>query len=209
MELLNREIIQREGLPADAHIIEMVSDAEDCQECRHFPGMECLPLTDIKYVPEHYDASTPLVIHCDRAERCTLAEEELGRFGFKNVYRYDGELRDLEDWMAAHRPAAGFAAPVISALGLESQLKIRGQNTKLLNIVTDASRCQRVLGVTCLEPAAIENELKGTSHEDAVVFRSEEGIDRRVISKALYEMGFKDVRVFEGDYRDISWLHRM
>jgi rhodanese-related sulfurtransferase len=209
MEVLTRERIEQEGLPEGAHVLEMVGDRDECQRHAHFAGMECLPLADIKEVRTHYDPASPIIVHCERPERCTLAAEELSRFGFTNVYHYDGELRDLETWVKAHGAAGEFEAPLISAAALESLLKARGHDVQLLDLHTEETRCERMLGITCLEPYQIEDELKDRDRGDTIVFRCAEGISNRDIAKALYEMGFRDVRLFQGSYSEISWIRRL
>jgi len=273
MEILDRDRIEREGLPQRAHILELVSDRSECQRHPHFPGMGCVPLSDIKRVREDYDPTDPIVIHCDRPERCTLAAEELARLGFSSVIEYRGELRDLEGWVRRSAPwgkreaaattttgvaggvgeeeapsaraaegegelverpkgpevtpvgemegpgvftrgpeaeaEAGFEPPEMGSAELESLLKARGQNVKLLNLVGEESKCERVLGVKCLEPWGLEETLKRVNRDDAVVFHCEEGIDHRTIAKALHEMGFRDVGLYRGDFAQISWLSRI
>lgn len=222
MDIMTRERIRREGLPAKAHVVELVSDRSECELHPHFAGMECVAVSNIQVVSQRIPAQEPILIHCDRPERCNLAEQELSRMGYTNLFRYEGTLDDLKPfmagWVAPERATApGYAAPeavveapFISREALEALLDDRGDAVHLFSIVADRSECPTMMvGVTCLEPGQLEEGLEGLNLDDTIVLRCGTGLDCQVMARRCFTAGFEDVRLFEGNYKDIRWTKRM
>ena len=205
MEILNQEKVRREGLPSGAHLVELVRDPTECALHPHFAGMDCVPVANLEMVRERFRTQEPILIHCEQVESCDLAAVELDRMGYKNVFRYEGRLEDLEPLMGEYR------APVASRDDVEGLLKARAEKVHLINIVPDISQCPTLMvGVTCLEPANFREEgLKDLNRDDTIVLRCETGLDCQTMARTAREAGFSDVRIFEGDYKDIRWLERM
>lgn len=204
MEILNQEKVRREGLPSGAHLVELVRDPSECALHPHFAGMDCVPVANLETVRDRFRTQEPILIHCEQVESCDLAAVELDRMGYKNVFRYEGRLEDLEPLMAEYR------APVASREDIESLLKARPEKVHLINIVPDISQCPAlVAGVACLEPPRLEEGLKDLNRDDTIVLRCETGLDCQAMARTAREAGFSDVRIFEGDYKDIRWLERM
>jgi len=219
MEVLTREKIVRGQIPSGAHVLELVADRAECALHPHFAGMECVPVSRLETLSDRYRTEEPILIHCVRPERCETAAAELDRMGYTNLYRYEGDLEDLRPYFVAGvGPEAGYAAPqptvetpVIVKDELEELLEERGDAAHLFHIVRDESSCPAMMvGVTCMDAARFEAEgLEDISIDDTVVLRCEPGLDCQRMARAAFDQGFDDVRLFEGDYKDVSWLSRM
>jgi rhodanese-related sulfurtransferase len=207
MEVLSPEKIKREGLPGGAHVLELTSERAECAIHEHFAGVECLPIKEIGMVRNRYRPEEPIVIHCDRKERCTLAAAELDRFGYHKLYRYEGDLTDLKEH-GLREPAAA-VAPVIGREELERVLRERTGRVHLLELVADPDRCRRTAGVKCLEPAYFEEVLRDIGRGHKVVLSCEFGIDCQAMAQVAREAGLSEVFVYKGDFADLSWLARM
>lgn len=210
MEILTSEEVRSRGLPAGTHVVELVGDTSECATHPHFAGMECVPVGNIRTVTERFGRSEPILIHCDLPERCDMALTELERLGYTNVYRYEGRLEEIEPVMAGWA-APELAAPIITRDALDALLRERGDAVSLFMVVRDSSECPTMqMGVTCVEERELEAEgLEGLNLDNTIVLKCGAGVNCQAIARRVFDAGFGDVRIFEGDYKDISWYARM
>jgi rhodanese-related sulfurtransferase len=232
MEILTPEEVRREGLPRGAHILEVVSDRTDCAMHPHFAGMECIPAGELSSIRQHLSTKEPIIVHCALpGERCQKAENDLERMGYENVFVFEGNLADLKTeagleevpiygrgeavYIEEREVVTGvpferpFEPPVLSTAALESLLEDQGDITHLINVVPDADACKMMLGVKCLTPADIEDYLTDLNPSDTIVLRCDENVDCPWVARRVREAGYYDVRLFQGDFKDISWLSRL
>jgi rhodanese-related sulfurtransferase len=216
METLTHEKLRAEGLPAGAHLLELVDIPARCR--RRAAAIECVPLAKLPAVASRYSTLEPIVIHCERPGQYDEAARELGRLGHTHIYRFEGEIEELEPYAATLArprpqpgPEEGREAPVIDARTLGSLLDERGELVHMFYIVPDATRCPLpTAGVTCLEPSQLQGlGLDYVACDRTIVLRCVDGVDCREMARAAHRAGFGDVRIFEGGYREIVWRKRL
>ncbi|MFH0810452.1 MAG: hypothetical protein V2A77_08320 [Pseudomonadota bacterium] len=199
MEVLTSEQIRRKGLPSGAHVFDIVTDASQCGSRPEPAGVRCLSITMLGDIRGSFSAHDPILIHCDNPERCTLAASELYRMGYTNVLRYEGEVEAL-----------GAMAPTMTTGDLNQLLQVRGDKVHLLTLVRDEAECPTLqMGVSCVEFGHLPEAIDQFAHDNTIVMRCSAGVDPGAAVRMIREAGFGDVRLFEGDYANVSWLKRM
>jgi rhodanese-related sulfurtransferase len=218
MEILTRKEVIERGLPEHAHIVELVDSFSECETHRHFEGIECVPIQNLSSVADRYRPNEPIVVHCERPGRCEQAAEQLARMGFSEIFRFEGNIWDLEGvsrrgWVSAGGTAATWTeapAPILSRSELEALLDKRGDKVKLFDLVADEQDCPAFkLGVKCLEPRLLKEQgLMDVNRDRTIVLRCQEGIDCQDIAREVRSEGFQDVCIFKGRFEDVSWTKR-
>jgi hypothetical protein len=204
MEVITSDEVRRQGMPGGAHVLELVTDASECAVHPHYMGVECLPVRDIGMVKDRFAPQEPILIHAQRPESYTVAAAELDRLGYRNVFAYQGDLQELQSFMGAREEA-----PRISQSELDALLTERAERVRLINVAGDPGRCAMMVGVRCVNPAGLHEILGDVGRANTIVLRCEPDIDCQTLARATNEAGFDDVRVFEGNYQNISWLKRL
>jgi rhodanese-related sulfurtransferase len=218
METLTRGKIRREGLPVGSHVLQIIEDRSECVLHRHFAGMDCFEVQDVKEVADHYRPQEPILVHCDRPDHCRMAEGELNRLGYWNVFRYEGDVADLEPYVGL--PEAGVVEELESEMEgpllttepprrittdeLERLLRHRHGGVHLMDVVEDSRRCGMTVGVDCTEPERMAEVVADWDEGDTVVLRCEPSFDCGKVAGLLQDAGFEDVRLFEGEFREVD-----
>ncbi|MFH0809217.1 MAG: rhodanese-like domain-containing protein [Pseudomonadota bacterium] len=198
-----------EGVPPETHVLEIVESRADCAFHPHFGRVECVPLREVVMAADRYRRWEPILLHCDRPERCRKAAAELERVGYTRVFGYKGDLRNLgplaTGWGRSEAVRRVFSL-FLGREDLKSLLKEAGEDVVLLDVVNDdEADCAIGARVRCVPAGRLEEAVRGLGRGQTIVVHCGPSVSYPDVVGRLQAAGFERVLVFEEGFSEFAW----